>query len=124
MADRALLFYGFQETDAKNAASALSVAIGIPIDIISASGNEEKRVSEILEDNQPPFFELKDASFVMFLGFDDSEILVALRNFPTLSAERPIFCTLTTNNISWTIAALAKHLIEEDKAVRGRQRSV
>jgi hypothetical protein len=117
MADRALLFYGLSEADARLTTTTLGNALGITLDLISASGREQDHLNDILE-NPSRTFEECEVRFVMFLGFDDKQIGEALQSFPLLSVSRPIFCTLTRNNLSWTIAQLAEHLVEEDKTMR------
>jgi Domain of unknown function (DUF3783) len=126
MADKALLIYGLSDTDALTCKIALSDACDSSIDIISASGSEHETVRSILESPESTDKRLtyiqNENPFVMFLGFTDEEISLALKNFPALTVSRPIFCALTENNLEWTIDMLSEHLREEDQKMRGSAR--
>jgi hypothetical protein len=118
MAEKALLTFGLSRDEAAVSTQVLSQKLGLDINLISASGMEDRTVEEILELSPDSVFVEDTIRFVMFLGFDDKEIRESLTSFP-LTTQRPIFCTLTENNLSWTIRKLADHLLEEHRAVRG-----
>ena len=117
MAEKALLTFGLSRDEAAVSTQILSQKLGKDIDLISASGMENHTVEEILELAPDSVFVEDSTRFVMFLGFDDAEIRTSLDSFP-LTEMRPIFCTLTENNLSWTIRKLADHLLEEHRTVR------
>jgi hypothetical protein len=120
MAEKALLTFGLSRDEAAVSTQVLSQKLGFDIDIISASGMEDHTVEEILDLSPDSVFVEDSTRFVMFLGFDDREISESLNSFP-LTKERPIFCTLTENNLSWTIRKLAEHLLEEHRTIRGEK---
>ena len=68
---------------------------------------------------EAPRFDDAPVRFMMFLGFDDEDISASIKAFPKVS-KRPILCTLTENNLKWTVSALLEHLMEEDARVKGR----
>lgn len=119
MAEKALLFYGFTRDEAFIVRDSLAAALGCEIEMISASGREETAVESVLAEMPAADFTEEDTRFLMFLGFEDSDISESIRAFPKIS-KRPILCTLTENNMTWTIAALLEHLKEEDARARGK----
>ena len=116
---KAFLFYGFNLDEALLVRDTVSEALGEEIDTISASGEESSTVADVLDRMPDGTFAEAPVRFLMFLGFDDEDISAAIKAFPKIS-KRPILCTLTENNMKWTIAYLLEHLIEEDTRVRGK----
>lgn len=119
MADKAILVYGFDETDAFHIKNTIESILPCDIDLFSATGCELKTVEQCLEGTDPPIFSAQAVRFMMFLGFDDSEISNCLSAFPEKIA-RPIFCALTENNYRWTISYLSEHLQQEHREMTGK----
>ena len=119
MDDKAFLYYGFTLDDALLVRDTISDAIGEDIDTISASGEEDSTIEDVLDRMPDARFDDAPVRFMMFLGFDDEDISASIKAFPKIS-KRPILCTLTENNLKWTVSALLEHLVEEDTRVKGR----
>ena len=82
--------------------------------VISASGREEMKVLDILEEGPGDRFDEQEDRILVFLGFSREQIGQALRDFPSEEAlPRPIFCTLTEQNVRWPLGRLVEHLKEE-----------
>jgi hypothetical protein len=119
MADKALLLYGITEIEAIKIRDALSASLSCEIDVYSATGHEKIIIKDFLENTPDQIYAIRNIRFLMFLGFEDSEIHSALAAFPQ-DVARPIFCTLTENNLSWTFDFLAEHLAEEHKKMTSK----
>ena len=107
-----MLFYGFSKDCAVTVHSVISDALSKEIDLISASSCEGEKLEDIIVRNGSGSFDEKDEAFLMLLGFDDDMLRNALESYPK-NLRRPIFCTLTKNNLLWTPEFLLEHLIEE-----------
>ena len=118
MSEKALLFYGFTRDEAFIVRDALAAALAVEIEMISASGKESATVESVLAEMPVADFSEAETRFLMFLGFEESEISESLRAFPKIS-KRPILCTLTKNNLSWDISHLLEHLKEEEARMKG-----
>ena len=118
MSEKALLFYGFTRDEAFIVRDALAAALAVEIEMISASGKESMTLESVLAEMPVADFNEAETRFLMFLGFDDSDISESIRSFPKIS-KRPILCTLTENNLTWTITHLIEHLKEEDARMKG-----
>ncbi|MGL4370409.1 MAG: DUF3783 domain-containing protein [Spirochaetota bacterium] len=119
MENKALLFYGFTRDEAFIVRDAIASTLACEVEMISASGRESSTVETVLAEMSAAHFTDEEIRFLMFLGFEDSDISESIHAFPKIS-KRPILCTLTENNISWTISALIEHLKEEDCRARGK----
>ncbi len=106
------MIYGFSRDGADQVRAAFERAVDREVIIISASAMEDKTVSDVLDTGPRDLFEEKDQGFLMFLGFDHEMVQAAMKAFPG-ALSRPIFCGLTENNSTWTVACLLEHLIEE-----------
>jgi hypothetical protein len=114
MADIGIMVYGFSEVEARSVNKALEEILGEEVILISGCGRENDVVAKVLEDGSYSVFEAKeDPRIVMFLGFDGPRIHTSLAKFPNTGGRRPIFCTPTEKNITWTMSALIKDLMEE-----------
>ena len=121
MADIGIMVYGFSEDEATSIKRSLEEINKEDVILISGSGRESNTVGDILEDEEYSIFEEKiDPRVVMFLGFDGPKIHASMDSFPKLNGPRPIFCTPTENNISWTLQALLEDLMEEREYFRNR----
>ncbi len=120
-----LMLYGYCEEHAMTIRERLSDLLGGKVILMSASGREEEKVGEILEDHENTTFMEGDVCFAMLLGFSDQQIKDTLRGFPgDEGITRPIFTTLTPTNVEWTISQLVADLQEEEayfRKMRGRR---
>jgi hypothetical protein len=119
MEDKAFLYYGFNLDEALLVRDTISAALDTEIDTISASGEEHSSIEDLLDRMPDGNFTDAPVRFLMFLGFTDEDISAVIKAFPKVS-KRPILCTLTENNMKWTVSHLLEHLIEEDSKVRGK----
>lgn len=117
-----IIIYGYNEEHARTIKKSLDGATGEDVMLLSASGRESEKVRTILETEPDGPFEEKDTKVVMFLGFDDGQIDLALKAFPKEGGiARPIFCGLTPDNIGWGLEELLGHLEEEKRYWSGRK---
>jgi hypothetical protein len=110
-----ILLYGYSKPDALCLCRSLSEGLGRQLILYSASGLEEKTLLEAISLANKTSFEEKEPALLIFMGFSDSEIRKALGIFPDGQVRRPIFCSLTGENISWPVKYLISHLQEEDR---------
>ena len=110
-----LMLYGYSEEHAMTIRERLSDLLGGKVILMSASGREEDKVGDILEDHENGIFIKGEVCFAMLLGFSDQQIKDTLRGFPgDEGIRRPIFTTLTPTNVEWTISQLTVDLQEEE----------
>ncbi len=110
-----LMLYGYSEEHAMTIRESLSDLLGGRVILMSASGREEEKVGEILEDHENGMFVEGEVCFAMLLGFTDQQIKDTLRGFPRDGGiTRPIFTTLTPTNAEWTLSQLVADLREEE----------
>lgn len=114
-----MMVYGYDESHALEIKWHLDKLAERDVMLISASGREGDRVSTIIGEPQASSFESKENKILMFLGFGDEQIGPAMKSFPK-ELERPIFCTLTEQNINWTLDYLIEHLLEERARFSGK----
>jgi len=87
--------------------------------VISASGREDMKVLDILEQGPADRFEEQETRVLVFLGFTQEQIGQVLKDFPNEGGlPRPIFCTLTEQNIHWPMSRLVEHLTEEHNRMK------
>jgi len=109
-----VLLYGYNKADAHCIRDTLAAALKNDILLLSGSCKEAHVLEDILNDEKYDTYEDKDPRVLMFLGFDDEQINLALTNFPGADrVARPIFCVPTENNITWPLYQLLEHLVEE-----------
>ncbi|MBN2040452.1 MAG: DUF3783 domain-containing protein [Spirochaetes bacterium] len=109
-----IMLYGYNETDARLIKKNLESVFDSKIIIFSGSSRESNIVEDIISDEAYDTFEDNELKVLMFLGFDDRNINLALEKFQGAdNLTRPIFCGLTENNIGWPLSQLLEHLIEE-----------
>lgn len=107
--------YGYHEEDVNKLKTFLDNKFDIALEIISASGKENTKIADIIENNESYFFEDKPDKVLMFLDFLDEEIRYLLYNFSDINIAKPLFCVLTEHNIEWNFDKLILDLIEERK---------
>jgi len=111
-----ILLYGYSKAQSEEIGTSIAAALGREVDLLSASGMEEKTVDEILEAGGSAGFEEREDRVLMFLGFDDEAISRAIDGFPKEKGiVRPIFCGLTDDNVQWKFTYLLEHLLEEHR---------
>ena len=120
MNELGLLLSGYDEETARSIGAAYSREFSRTVPLLGATGNDTTTVGEILEASAQDFGEA-GTRVVMLLGFDEEQIGTAVSTFPT-GIPRPIFCTLTEDNIGWTMGALVAHLREEQQYWREQAR--
>ena len=110
-----ILLYGYNNQDVTFIKQSLDNSLDEELIIISGSGKEKTKISQILEEGNNTNFEDKKNKILLFLGFEDAQVSAVLNNFPrTENLKRPIFCGLTEQNINWTLEYLIEHLLEEE----------
>ena len=114
-----VMIYGYNEGDADKIKVILDPILKDDVIILSASEKEDMLVDEILKKGPEPFFENKETKIMMFLGMEQEQVMSVVKDFPREGKPaRPIFCTLTPNNINWKLEYLIEHLLEEEEAAR------
>ena len=114
-----VMLYGYDEANASDIHAYLEKAAGQEVVLVSGSGKEGQRVQPVIELPTADFFEDKPTKILMFLGFPNDVIGPAMKFFPE-SVERPIFCALTQQNLTWTLEYLIEHLLEERERMSGK----
>ncbi|HOO70179.1 MAG TPA: DUF3783 domain-containing protein [Spirochaetota bacterium] len=111
-----LLLYGYSKEKADCIKQSFEKALNCDIIIINATNREDDPLNEILESGNNTGYADREHPVLMFLGFSDSEISLAIKSFPRSGdIPRPIFCGLTEQNYYWTFRKLHEHLIEEQR---------
>lgn len=118
-----VMLYGYGEEDAAFIHEAVEEVLGEEVDLISAAGQEEKVVAEILERADSVNFEERDIKVMMVLGSTEEQLDMTLKGFPRREGlARPIFCVLTQHNARWPLMHLIEDLLEERMALKEMQR--
>lgn len=118
-----MLLYGYSEHEAFVIRGEYEVIFGNQVIVIGASDHDDSRLCDILSGQVQPRFSENEDRVLMFLGFSDEEISLALKHFPVSHGiRRPLFCGLTENNYEWTMGTLVKHLKEEKAQWEKRSR--
>jgi hypothetical protein len=122
-----ILLYGYERSDGEMIRERLTDLSGRHVDMMDATGMEEKVLMEILDSEGADTYSDGETRILMFLGFDDDLLSLVIDGFPSNEGlKRPIFCTLTLENINWKFKDLMTDLLEEDrywKAKKAAQRS-
>jgi hypothetical protein len=123
MAEIGIMLYGYGEEDAHLIHGTLEQALGEEVELISAAGQEERVVTEILERADSVNFEEQEVRVLMMLGFTEEHLETTLREFPKGEGMvRPIFCTLTQHNARWPLLHLLEDLQQERRAFQEMRR--
>jgi len=112
-----LLLYGYNRKHADIIVRRLREVLGDEIMLMSASNREDETVGDILGsvDEGGFTFEERETRFAMLLGFSEPHIRTTLKEFPADGGlKRPIFTTLTENNVKWPVSRLIEDLEEEE----------
>jgi len=115
MESAGVLIYGYQGEDARRIRIFLDEVAGAPVFVTGASGQNETRIIDILQNTTESRFADEQPKIMMLLGFSEEQIHVILGGFSAglKGVERPIFCMLTENNQDWQLKQLLEHLEEE-----------
>ncbi len=114
MGSYGILVYGYEHDAAQRIQQFISQLLKEPLLLMSATGQESKRVKQLLTNQDKEIFVDVSPKFVMFLGFSNDEIHISLDQFHLIQeVDRPIFCGLTQDNMDWTIKELLDHLVKE-----------
>lgn len=115
-----IVLYGYAKDQALAIEASLKRLLGRDVILISASGREDETVDEIIDAEGNAVFEKREDRVLMFLGFDDDQIALAMDDFPGDGPlPRPIFCGLTEENHRWKFSYLLEHLLEEHRRWSG-----
>lgn len=110
-----ILIYGYKREDAFRIRDTFNRALNDAIFVISASGKEDRLITDILDNGPDDFYEEKEDKIIMFLAFNKEQVDAALNSFPSPDIARPIFCGLTVQNIQWILNHLIEHLKAEHR---------
>ena len=125
MADIGIMLYGYGEEDAQLIHRTLEEALEQEVELISAAGQEERVVTEILDRADSVNFEDREVKVLMMLGFSEDQLETTLREFPKVEGlPRPIFCTLTQHNARWPLLHLIEDLQQERRAFQEMRRQL
>ncbi len=109
-----ILVYGYSADQADVIRRSFDRLFSAATIVISASGREQMTVMDILEQGPVDRFDEQETRILVFLGFSQEQIRQALQEFPPEGGlPRPIFCTLTEQNVRWPLSRLLEHLTEE-----------
>lgn len=121
MAAVGVLICGYGEEDARTIKAFLDKALDTFVLMVSASPKAEMKVIDILRNPQERF-EVEETKVLIFLGFSEVQIHMALEGFPKEGGlKRPIFCSLTAQNREWPLRELVAHLEEEHRRWTGKK---
>ena len=122
MAKLGILLYGYDEENAGVVKTALDDLLSENVAVLSGYGKEEQTVADILKAGPGGELAETEMKMLMFLGFSGDQIRTAMSGFPAGEGlPRPIFCSLTENNMGWPLRDLLEHLMEEDRYWRERK---
>jgi len=117
-----VLIYGYQGEDARRIRTFLDEVAGAPVFVTGASGQNETRIIDILQNTTESRFADEQPKIMMLLGFSEEQVHAVLGGFSTglKGVERPIFCMMTKNNQNWPLKQLLDHLEEERRYWAGK----
>lgn len=118
---RGMLLYGFGKECLEVLEGYASAVTGVKVEILSASGKEDKVLSDILDSGGSGVFHETGTRVLVFLGFTDDELSRFIDGYPS-DVPRPIFCCLTAENINWSLDRLIDDLLEEDRYWKERSK--
>ena len=114
MAALGLMVYGYSKDDADKIKASIDGILGEDTIVISATSKEPLTLTEILNRGPEESYADGEVKILVFIGFDDGQIHGVMGSLTT-EVKRPIFCTLTENNINWPFQVLIEHLLEEQR---------
>lgn len=118
-----IMLYGYGREQADKIRASFAETLGRDVALIGASGREGDVVEDILAAEDEGAFGEKETRVLMFLGFPQEEMSLAIDRFPReTDIGRPIFCGLTESNSRWKLDFLLEHLREEHERWTGKNR--
>ncbi|MDG6224319.1 MAG: DUF3783 domain-containing protein [Candidatus Thermoplasmatota archaeon] len=118
---RGMLLHGFGKEWLGSLGDHASAVTAVNVEVLSASGLEERAMSEILDSGGSGVFHETGAKVLVFLGFTDNELSRFIDGYPS-DVPRPIFCCLTAENVNWSFDRLIVDLLEEDRYWKERSK--
>ena len=116
-----VLISGYREDDARTIKAFLDKTLDGYVILVAASPESERKLIDILRQGGEDYYEEGDIKILMFLGFSEVQTHMVLEAFPAGgNLERPIFCTLTSQNQHIPFRELVAHLIEEHRHWKGK----
>lgn len=117
-----VLVCGYHQEDARTIKAFLDKTLDTYVLLIGASSQTERRILDILRQQQAECFQEDDVKILMFLGFSEIQTHMVLEGFPGDGGlKRPIFCTLTHQNQHWPLRQLIEHLVAEHRQWSGKE---
>jgi hypothetical protein len=120
MSDKArLLIYGFSDSQYQRIEQRLA-QIGVPAPARLERRHGSAVIGDVLRRGTVGAEELDcDERLVLFYKVSDAGVSSLMRVFKSLEVPKPIFAVVTPTSITWTLAELMQHLIEEKRAHEG-----
>ena len=116
---KGICVYGYDSSHALAIQADMEKGMQEPVSLISASGQEDKTLLDILQQHEHKKFQDQEPRIVVFFGYEDALIPRLLNLFP-LDIPRPIFCCMTPSNQIWSFQTLIEHLLEEEHYMKTR----
>ena len=111
-----VLVSGYNAEDARAIKAFLDKSLDTYVLMVSASQKADMKISDILRKGPDACFEEEESKILMFLGFSEVQTRLVLEGFPGDGGlNRPIFCTLTGQNLHWPFKELIEHLKAEHR---------
>jgi len=96
-------------------------SLGIPPVVVMRRTQGSVRLQQILEQDAEGEGRLEvDERVVLFHNISDAGVVRLMQLFREIDVPRPIFATVTESNLTFTLAELLEHLVEERAQMQGR----
>jgi 3-deoxy-D-manno-octulosonic-acid transferase len=120
MSDRArILTFGFSDAEQGHIDARLS-EIGVPAPTRLLNRHGSVVIGDILREGTIGTEELAcEERLVLFHNVSDGGVRSLMQVFKSLEIPKPIFAIVTETSITWTLAELMAHLIEEKRIHEG-----
>jgi hypothetical protein len=122
MASIGVMIYGYHQEDARAIKALLDKTLHTDVIMVSASQKADMKIIDILDKGPEECYAEEKTKILMFLGFSEAQTRRVLQDFPKDGTfERPIFCSLTSENRQWPLRELIDHLVEEHRQWTGKR---
>jgi hypothetical protein len=111
----AILVYGYTKEDAEVIKQRMDNLTEKDVVLLDGSEKEGMIINDIMSSGSGFSYKEEENKIVMFIGFEGSQIEKCLNFFPRGDIVRPIFCSLTEQNIGWTLEHLLDDLNKEHR---------
>ena len=120
MSDKArILTFGFSDSEHKRIDARLT-EIGVPVPTRLCNEHGSVVIGDILQDGRTAMDTFaSDERLVLFYKVSDAGVGSLMQVFKSLEIPNPIFAVVTETSITWTLAQLMEHLIEEKRFHEG-----